>query len=141
MASVKSFPRASFVRHFNDAESAIASVFGLPEVVYRNLRSVPKQHARVCLNAVAEAQATGMLAMAMSSVSTISSELSDRAIRKQQLRELKAHRSRIVQHCQAVGILPSGLTWFLLRWVVLPFLLQVLTQWTLGGEDVSEYFN
>lgn len=55
--------------------------------------------------------------------------------RRVQRKELKRHRSQAIQELQAVGFLPTGLGWLVVRWVVVPFLTRLISMYVFGNYD------
>ena len=105
------------------------------EVVQKELEKIPEDHWERCLCVAAEAYQTGMILSAFNTTFSIGEHLPKRARRREQVKQLKDERRKIVQHCQAVGILPAGLGWLFIRWLVLPFLFEILKKWTIGDDD------
>lgn len=48
---------------------------------------------------------------------------------KYRKKRIKLLRSSAVRDLQAVGILPSGIAWLFVRWVILPFLFDLIKRW------------
>jgi hypothetical protein len=108
---------------YAEAERLIVSNRTLSHAVAAGLSGVPLQHHKLCCRCAGYLYASGWLA-GRPPVTGLTS-------RSKMIREA---RRDSVHQLQNAGILPSGLTWLFLRWVVLPFLWAFLSEWLLSGE-------
>jgi hypothetical protein len=131
------FPRAIFAKTPSDASSILGKTPSYQKIVNECLIDVPDTMFHMCQCAAAEVYQTGMLAMAHDAVLNIVEEWkgNSKARRKIQVKVLKSQRGKVVNQLQSVGILPTGLGWFLVKWFVLPFLLELLKRWSIGPDD------
>lgn len=135
------FPRATFAKSAVDATTIICGLPSYQKIVNQCLIDVPDSMFNMCLCAAAEVYKNGMIATAFDA----SLDLEDprkkqksRVIRREQIKVLKFHRTKIVGQLQDVGILPAGFGWLIVRWFVLPFLLELLKQWSIGPDEPDE---
>lgn len=111
------------------------------KTVIKCLLDVPDSMYHMCLCAAAEVYQTGMVATAFESVVDLAQDLPARSKvrRRVQINELKKYqRPKLVSHLQSVGILPTGLGWLVVRWFVLPFLLELLKEWSIGPDEQDD---
>lgn len=134
------FPRATFAKSAIDATTIICGLPTYQKIVNECLIDVPDSMFNMCLCAAAEIYKTGMLATAFESVVDLAPgrKVNSKVRRKVQLKELKNQRTKIVSQLQQVGILPAGFGWLIVRWFVLPFLLELLKQWSIGPDDPDQ---
>jgi hypothetical protein len=135
------FPRATFAKSAVDATAIICGLPTYQKIVNECLLDVPDSMFNMCLCAAAEIYKNGMIAAAFDA----SLDLEDprkkqksRVVRREQIKVLKFHRAKIVSQLQEVGILPAGFGWLIVRWFVLPFLLELLKQWSIGPDELDE---
>lgn len=133
------YPSAIFAKTPASAMSIIQTAPYYAAVVDASIKNVPETMYHMCLCAAAEIYKTGMLASSFEAVVDLGEEYGRNSgvRRKIQLKELKNQRTKIVGNLQASGILPTGLGWFLVRWIVLPFVLELLKRWAIGPDDES----
>lgn len=131
------FPQATFAQTAIQATAILNSIPIYQRIVNECLLDVPDSMFDMCLCASAEVYKTGMLATAFESVVDLGEEFknSPKARRKLQVKGLKEQRTKIFGQLQTVGILPTGLCWLLVRWFVLPFLLDLLKRWAIGPDE------
>jgi len=135
------FPRATFAKSAIDATTIICGLPSYQKIVNECLIDVPDSMFNMCLCAAAEIYKNGMLATAFESAIDLEEprkKHKSRVIRKEQIKVLKGHRTKIVSQLQEVGILPAGFGWLIVRWFVLPFLLELLKQWSIGPDESDE---
>lgn len=135
------YPRATFAKSAIDATTIICGLPSYQKIVNQCLIDVPDSMFNMCLCAAAEVYKNGMIAAAFDA----SLDLEDprkkqksRVIRREQIKVLKGHRTKIVGQLQEVGILPAGFGWLIVRWFVLPFLLELLKQWSIGPDESDD---
>jgi len=133
------YPSAIFAKTPASATSIIKAVPYYAAVVDDSIKNVPDTMHNMCLCSAAEIYQTGMLASSFEAVVDLGEEYSRNSgvRRKIQVKELKNQRAKIVGNLQASGILPAGLGWLLVRWIVLPFVLELLKRWAIGPDDES----
>lgn len=133
------YPSAIFAKSPASAMSIIGAVPYYAAVVDASIKHVPDTMYHMCLCAAAEIYQTGMLASSFEAVVDLGEEFKAKTVvrRKIQIKELKNQRTKIVGNLQSSGILPAGLGWMLVRWIVLPFLLDLLKLWAIGPDDNS----
>lgn len=132
------FPRATFAKSAIDATTIICGLPSYQKIVNECLIDVPDSMFNMCLCAAAEIYKAGMLATAFEASLDLENphkKQKSRAIRREQIKVLKGHRTKIVGQLQEVGILPAGFGWMFVRWFVLPFLLELLKQWSIGSDE------
>lgn len=132
------FPRATFAKSAIDATTIICGLPSYQKVVNECLIDVPDSMFNMCLCAAAEIYKNGMLATAFDASLDLENphkKQKSLAIRREQIKVLKGHRTKIVAQLQEVGILPAGFGWIFVRWFVLPFLLELLKQWSIGPDE------
>ena len=134
------FPRATFAKSAIDATTIICGLPSYQKIVNQCLIDVPDSMFNMCLCAAAETYKNGMLATAFTAANDLEEphkKQKSRVIRREQIKVLKGHRTRIVGQLQEVGILPAGFGWLLVRWFVLPFLLNLLKEWSIGPDETD----
>lgn len=90
-----------------------------------------KDYREICRTSAAVLFYTGFLDHAFGEVfGVVSAE--PRLTPRLQRKELKRQRSLAVARLQECGVLPSGFMWLLVRFVVLPFLSELLTRFIFG---------
>lgn len=131
------FPRAIAAKSTIQATTIINASPEYAKTVEKCLMEVPDMMYSVCLCSAAEIYATGMLAAASDAAIDIALDRlpNSKVSRKLQIRELKNHRAKIISQLQSVGILPTGFGWLVVRWFVIPFLLELLKEWSIGPDD------
>lgn len=135
------FPRATFAKSAIDATTIICGLPSYQKIVNECLIDVPDSMFNMCLCAAAEIYKNGMLATAFDASLDLENphkKQKSRVIRKEQIKVLKGHRAKIVGQLQEVGILPAGFGWMFVRWFVLPFLLELLKQWSIGPDESDQ---
>lgn len=139
------FPRATFAKSAIDATTIICGLPSYQKIVNECLIDVPDSMFNMCLCAAAEIYKNGMLATAFDASLDLENphkrqnqKQKSGVVRKEQIKVLKGHRTKIVGQLQEVGILPAGFGWLLVRWFVLPFLLELLKQWSIGPDESDE---
>lgn len=134
------FPRATFAKSAIDATTIICGLPSYQKIVNQCLIDVPDSMFNMCLCSAAEIYKNGMLATAFSFANDLEDpkkKHKSKVIRKEQIKVLKGHRTKIVGQLQEVGILPAGFGWLLVRWFVLPFLLNLLKEWSIGPDETD----
>lgn len=135
------FPRATFAKSAVQATTIICGLPSYQKIVNECLIDVPDSMFNMCLCAAAEIYKNGMLATAFTAANDLEEpqkKNKSRVIRREQIKVLKGHRTKIIGQLQEVGILPAGFGWLLVRWFVLPFLLELLKQWSIGPDELDE---
>lgn len=135
------FPRATFAKSAIEATTIICGLPTYQKIVNECLIDVPDSMFNMCLCAAAEVYKNGMLATAFDASLDLErphKKQNSRVVRKEQIKVLKGHRTKIVGQLQEVGILPAGFGWLLVRWFVLPFLLNLLKQWSIGPDESDQ---
>jgi hypothetical protein len=135
------FPRATFAKSAIDATTIIGGLPLYQKIVNECLIDVPDSMFNMCLCAAAEVYKNGMIATAFDAALDLEEpreKHKSRVIRREQIKVLKFHRTKIVGQLQEVGILPAGFGWMIVRWFVLPFLLELLKQWSIGPDESDE---
>jgi hypothetical protein len=139
------FPRATFAKSAVDATIIICGLPTYQKIVNECLIDVPDSMFNMCLCAAAEIYKNGMIATAFDAALDLeeprkrqNQKQKSRVVRREQIKVLKFHRAKIVSQLQEVGILPAGFGWLFVRWFVLPFLLELLKQWSIGPDELDE---
>ena len=134
------FPRAIAAKSAIKATAIINASPSYAKTVEKCLMDVPDAMYFTCLCSAAEIYATGMLATAHDAVADLAPEKKGNSgvRRKLQIKELKNQRVKIINQLQSVGILPTGFGWLIIRWFVIPFLLDLLKEWSIGPDDIPE---
>lgn len=135
------FLRATFAKSAIDATTIICGLPSYQKIVNECLIDVPDSMFNMCLCSAAEIYKNGMLATAFTAANDLEEprkKQKSRVIRREQIKVLKGHRARIVGQLQEVGILPAGFGWMFVRWFVLPFLLELLKQWSIGPDESDQ---
>lgn len=131
------YPLAIFAKTPTEATRILGETPFFQKIVNECLIDAPDSMFHMCQCAAAEVYKTGMLATAHNAVMDLGDEWKDspKAQRKIQVKVLKGQREKVVRQLQSVRILPTGLGWFLVKWFVLPFLLDVLKRWSIGSDE------
>jgi hypothetical protein len=134
------YPRAIAAKSSIQATTIINASPYFAKTVEKCLMDVPDMLYSVCLCSAAEVYATGMLATAHDAVVDLAPEKrsNSKVRRKIQIKELKNQRGKIIVQLQAVGILPTGFGWLIVKWFVIPFLLELLKEWSIGPDEDGE---
>lgn len=134
------YPSATFAKSPASASAIIQALPYYAAVVDASIKNIPDSMYNMCLCSAAEIYQTGMLASSFEAVVDLGEEYKAKTgvRRKIQIKELKNQRTKIVGNLQASGILPAGFGWLLVRWIVLPFVLELLKLWAIGPDDQSK---
>lgn len=134
------YPRALAAKSAVQATSIINAVPYYAQTVEKCLLNVPDSMFSMCLCAAAEVYQTGQIASAFEAVVDLAPEkgVNSKVRRRIQIKELKNQREKIITQLQSVGILPAGFGWLIVRWFVLPFLLELLKEWSIGPDEDAE---
>lgn len=146
MAQETNFPGATFAKSPDEAHLILSAVPRFKQIVDCSLdqstsTSAPDPEKRSMVECgIAECWKNGLIAEAfedafhvqLTGANDVPVMAKTRHIKREQVKQLKQNRAKMVNHLQNVGIFPTGFSWMLIQWFVLPVLLEVLKRWCLN---------
>lgn len=146
MTQQTNFPRATFAKSPSEAHLILSAVPRFKQIVDCSFGQLtfdldPEKRSMVECG-IAECWQNGLIAEAFedacqvqaaaSTDGDIPNRVRGRHVKREQVKQLKQNRAKMVNHLQNVGIFPTGFSWMLIQWFVLPVLLEVLRRWCLN---------